>query len=161
MKLFYDYSATTIDGKSKNLSDYDSKVILVVNTASQCGFTKQYAGLQVLYTKYKDQGFEILAFPCNQFLNQEPASNTEISKFCQSKFGISFQLFSKIDVNGENAHPIFKYLSDATPGLLGSKMIKWNFTKFLINRHGMALKRFSPITEPSEMEKDILRLLEE
>jgi glutathione peroxidase len=161
IKEIYIFEAQTIDGKTKKLSDYKGKTLLIVNTASLCGFTKQYAGLQEIYEKYNSKGFEILAFPCNQFLNQEPGTNLEISNFCKTNYGVSFPIFAKVDVNGQNAHPLFQFLSEATPGLFGSKLIKWNFTKFLVDKNGVPMKRFSPMTTPAEIETEIARMLEQ
>ncbi len=158
-KNIYEFSAKTNSGKEKQLSDYKGKVILIVNTASKCGFTKQYEGLQKIYDKYKKQGFEILAFPCNQFNNQEPGSNDEISNFCKTNYGVTFQLFDKIKVNGKEAHPLFTYLSNVLPGILNMKFIKWNFTKFLVDQNGVPVKRYSPSTAPEKLEMDIQRLL--
>ena len=160
MKNIYSYSALDINGERVGLSRYKQKVILIVNTASQCGYTKQYANLQSLYEKYKDKGFTILAFPCNQFANQEPGSEKEISDFCKSNYGVTFPLFSKINVNGKNIHPLFRYLSENATGVLGSKFLKWNFTKFLINKNGEVIKRFSPSTVPEKIEPEIIQLLE-
>jgi glutathione peroxidase len=131
----------------------------VVNTASKCGFTPQYEELQKLYEEYKDQGFEILAFPCNQFANQEPGDNEEIRSFCKLNYNVTFQLFDKIDVNGKNTHPIYKYLKENVKGLLNSKDIKWNFTKFLVDKNGDVVKRFAPIKKPLSMKKDVEELL--
>jgi glutathione peroxidase len=155
----YDFSATSIDGKPVELSSFKDKVLLVVNTASQCGFTTQYQGLQALYDKYASKGVEVLGFPCNQFGAQEPGSATDIQSFCQTRFGVSFPLFEKIDVNGANAHPLFQYLTKAAPGILGTEGIKWNFTKFLIDGNGNVVKRYASATEPKDIEKDIDALL--
>ncbi|MDA3929515.1 MAG: glutathione peroxidase [Prolixibacteraceae bacterium] len=155
---FYELGAKTIQGKSVKMEDYKGKVVLIVNTASKCGFTPQSAGLEELNKKYKDQGLEILGFPCNQFGNQEPGDATEIQEGCLINYGVSFQMFEKIEVNGDNASPIFKFLKEALPGTLGKK-VKWNFTKFLIAPDGKPYKRFSPTTKPEKMEKDILKLL--
>jgi len=141
------------------MKDYKGKVLLVVNTASKCGFTPQYEELQKLYEEYKDQGFEILAFPCNQFANQEPGDNEEIRSFCKLNYNVTFQLFDKIDVNGKNTHPIYKYLKENVKGLLNSKDIKWNFTKFLVDKNGDVVKRFAPIKKPLSMKKDVEELL--
>ncbi len=157
----YEFSATTIAGKDIDLSDYRGKVLLIVNTASKCGFTPQYKGLQALYSEYKDRGLEILGFPCNQFQNQEPGSEMQIMEFCELNYGVSFPMFGKIDVNGTNAHPLFRYLTGQLPGLMGSKAIKWNFTKFLIDREGKPVKRFGPATAPEKMSKDIVALLKQ
>ncbi|MBD1223105.1 glutathione peroxidase [Virgibacillus halodenitrificans] len=154
----YDFSAKTLLGEEKSLSDYKGKVLLIVNTASECGFTPQFEGLQQLYDKYKEQGLEILGFPCNQFNNQDPGSNEEISEFCQRNYGVTFQMFSKVDVKGEQAHPLFSYLTEEAKGML-TKQIKWNFTKFLIDRNGNVIKRFAPQTKPESLEQDIEELL--
>ncbi len=148
-----------IDKKPIKLSDFKGKVLLIVNVASKCGFTPQYEGLEKLYRKYKNQGFEILAFPCNQFGNQEPGSNEEIKSFCSTKYNVTFHLFDKIEVNGANTHPLYSFLKEAKPGMLGSKDIKWNFTKFLIDRNGNVVERFAPQTAPESIEKDIQKLL--
>ncbi|MGL1958350.1 MAG: glutathione peroxidase [Colwellia sp.] len=142
------------------LSRYKGKVTLIVNTASACGLTPQYEGLQILYEKHQSQGLEILAFPCNQFKQQESGSNTEIKKFCDLNFRIKFPLFSKIEVNGENTHPLFEFLKTQAPGILGSKSIKWNFTKFLVNKEGKVIKRYAPTTKPQAIEADIEKLLQ-
>jgi len=155
---FYTHAAKSLGGKDIPLETYRGKVVLVVNTASKCGFTPQYAGLEGLYRKYKDRGFVILGFPCNQFGNQEPGTDEEIAGGCIVNYGVSFQMFSKIDVNGSDAHPLFKFLKDSLPGTFG-KMIKWNFTKFLIDRNGLPVKRYSSSTVPANLEKDIEKLL--
>jgi glutathione peroxidase len=155
----YDFSATSIEGKPVELSSFKDKVLLIVNTASQCGFTSQYQGLQALHDKYANKGVEVLGFPCNQFGAQEPGSATDIQSFCQTRFGVSFPLFEKIDVNGANAHPLFKYLTKAAPGILGTEGIKWNFTKFLVDGNGNVVKRYASATEPKDIEKDIEALL--
>ncbi|MDP7591956.1 MAG: glutathione peroxidase [Litorilituus sp.] len=155
----YQFSVNNIAGEVTELSKYKGKVLLVVNTASDCGFTPQYQGLQELYEKHQAEGFEVLAFPCNQFKNQEKGSDEQIKQFCDLRFNIKFPLFSKIDVNGENTHPLFNFIKAKAPGLLGSTSIKWNFTKFLINREGKVYKRFSPTTKPQAIEKDILKFL--
>ncbi|OAS86085.1 MULTISPECIES: glutathione peroxidase [Metabacillus] len=157
----YDFEVETIKGDKKTLKQYENKVLLIVNTASNCGFTPQYKELQALYEEYGDQGFTVLGFPCNQFMGQEPGSNSDIENFCEMNYGVSFPMYSKIDVNGENAHPLFVYLASNAPGLLGSKAIKWNFTKFLVNNKGVVIKRFSPNTNPSEIKPDIKDLLKE
>jgi len=155
----YQFSAKNNLGESVELTNYQGKVILVVNTASDCGFTPQYQGLQTLYQQHQTNGLEILAFPCNQFKQQEQGSDEEIKQFCDLNFNISFPLFSKIDVNGDNAHPLFDYLKAQAPGILGSKGIKWNFTKFLVNRDGVVVKRYAPSTKPEDIEADIIKLL--
>ncbi len=154
---FYQFSAISIQGKEVSMEDFKGKIILVVNTASKCGFTPQYAGLEDLYRKYSDAGLAILGFPCNQFGNQEPGNEKSISEACLINYGVSFPMFSKVEVNGEQAHPIFKYLKKQLSGLLGSK-IKWNFTKFLIDKHGKPVKRFAPITKPEKLEPYIEKL---
>ena len=155
----YQFAAKNIAGEETNLNDYKGKVVLIVNTASDCGFTPQYQGLQKLYEKHQEQGLEILAFPCNQFKEQEKGSNEDIKQFCDLRFNIKFPLFSKIDVNGDNTLPLYDFLKTKAPGVLGSKSIKWNFTKFLVNREGEVYKRFSPTTKPEAIEKDILKFL--
>jgi glutathione peroxidase len=155
----YQFSAKTIDGKEISLEEYKGKVVLIVNTASKCGFTPQYQELQTLYEKYHHLGFEILAFPSNQFGGQELDSEAEIKEFCSLNFGVTFPMFSKVDVKGENAIPLFKYLTEMAPGLLGSESIKWNFTKFLIKKDGTVYKRYAPNTSPLKIEKDIESLL--
>lgn len=155
---FYDYTAKKMSGKEVKMEEFKGKVLLVVNTASKCGFTPQLEGLEELYKKYKDRGFEVLGFPCNQFGKQDPGTNKEISEFCLLNYGVSFTMFEKIEVNGENAHPIYKFLKDNTKGILGSE-IKWNFTKFLIDSKGNVVDRFAPTTKPSKIEKDIEKLL--
>lgn len=147
MSSFYAFSADALDGKPVSMADYAGKVVLVVNTASQCGFTPQYAGLETLYQSYKDQGLVILGFPCNQFGGQEPGDAAAISQTCQLNYGVTFPMFAKVKVNGSEAHPFFQWLTDAAPGLLGNS-IKWNFTKFLIGRDGTVITRFAPITKP-------------
>ena len=151
----YDFQAKTIDGREIPLSNFKGKVLLIVNVASRCGFTPQYGGLQKLYDQHKSAGFEVLGFPCNQFGQQEPGKDDEIEKFCDLNYGVNFPLFSKIDVNGPQAHPVFEFLKNEKPGILGMKRIKWNFTKFLIDRNGRPLKRYSPQTAPAVIEKDI------
>jgi glutathione peroxidase len=157
----YEFEVDTIKGEKKSLKQYENRVLLIVNTASNCGFTPQYKELQDLYEEFGDQGFTVLGFPCNQFMGQEPGNNSDIENFCEINYGISFPMFSKIDVFGENAHPLFVYLASHAPGLLGSKAIKWNFTKFLVNNKGEVVKRFSPNTNPSEIKPNIEVLLKE
>lgn len=147
----YDFSAQDIHGKPIDFSVYTNKVVLIVNTASACGFTPQYAELETLYQRHQDQGFVILGFPCNQFGAQESGNNSEIAAFCETRFNITFPMFGKIDVNGENAHPLFQWLTHNAKGILGSEKIKWNFTKFLINRQGQVIKRFAPLTSPNKL----------
>lgn len=160
MTSIYDFSGIDIKGNEVPLSDYKGKVMLIVNTASKCGFTPQYKGLESLYKKYKDKGLVILGFPCNQFGKQEPGGPEEITEFCELNFGVSFPLFQKVDVNGPNAHPLYQYLKKEAPGLLGSGAIKWNFTKFLVDGSGKVLKRFAPTDTPEKIEKHIAELLD-
>lgn len=159
MTTAFDFSATTIAGKPKKLSDFKGQVLLVVNTASKCGFTPQYKGLEKLYTQYKDRGLVVLGFPSNQFGAQEPGADSEISEFCELNFGVSFPLFSKIDVNGANAHPLYQWLTSEKKGFLGTEGIKWNFTKFLIGRDGKVIERYAPTTKPEDIARDIERAL--
>lgn len=155
---FYEFTAKKIDGTEINMDKYKGKVILVVNTASKCGFTPQLEGLENLYKEYKDNDFEVLGFPCNQFGGQDPGNNKEISEFCLVNYGVTFPMFEKIEVKGENTHPIFKYLKENAKGTLGSE-IKWNFTKFLINKDGNVVKRYGSMTKPEKLKKDIETLL--
>ncbi|KAF3997390.1 glutathione peroxidase [Glaciimonas immobilis] len=157
----YDFAVERLDGTPAMLSDYRGKVVLIVNTASKCGFTPQYKGLEEIYGKYRSRGFEILGFPCNQFGSQEPGSAEEIGAFCEKNYGVNFPLFAKIDVNGNKAAPLFQYLKTAAPGLLGSEGIKWNFTKFLINKDGTVFDRYAPQTKPESLSGDIEKLLAE
>ena len=159
MGSVFEYSCTTGGGQEKSLEEYAGKVVLIVNTASKCGFTPQFAGLEALYEKYKDKGLVILGFPCNQFGKQDPGSNEEIQEFCQLNYGVSFPMFGKIEVNGSGADPLYKHLKKAAPGALGTERIKWNFTKFLVNREGEVVGRYSPTTKPEELEADIEALL--
>ncbi|MGF7152574.1 glutathione peroxidase [Novosphingobium gossypii] len=154
-----DFTATLPNGEKTSLADRVGKVVLVVNTASKCGFTPQYAGLEELWRRHRDQGFEVVAFPCNQFGGQEPGDADEIASFCDVNFGLSFPLMGKVDVNGQNADPLFDWLKAEAPGVLGSKLIKWNFTKFLIDRAGKVVRRYAPTDKPAALEKDIERLL--
>jgi glutathione peroxidase len=155
----YGFSAKTLAGKEVSLRDYAGKVILVVNTASKCGFTPQYRGLEKLYQDYQDRGLVILGFPCNQFGQQEPGTASQITEFCELNYGVTFPVFDKVDVNGPGAHPLFNFLVDEKPGLLGSKKIKWNFTKFLVNRQGEVVRRFAPLATPAAIEPYIKQLL--
>ena len=155
----YDFYAIDIHGEERPLSRYQGQVLLIVNTASACGFTPQYAGLQALHTQYATQGLTILGFPCNQFGQQEPGSADEIATFCERNFGVQFPLMAKIEVNGEGAHPLYRWLKAQAPGLLGSKAIKWNFTKFLIDRDGKVLRRYAPQDAPAKLAKDIAAAL--
>ena len=163
INTIYDFEVKDIRGKTISLSQYKGKVMLIVNTASKCGFTPQYGGLEKLYNKYKNddngKGLVILGFPSNQFMEQEPASNDEIAKFCRTNFSIAFPIFSKIDVNGDDTEPLYKYLKSQASGFLGSESIKWNFTKFLIDSDGKVIDRYSPMTKPKDIEDDIKKLL--
>lgn len=155
----YQHNVTLNNGQATTLEAYKGKVLLIVNTASKCGFTPQYEGLEALYKKHKESGLEVLGFPCDQFGHQEPGSDDDIAQFCTMNFGVTFPLFKKTEVNGPNANPLFVELKNKAPGLLGSKRIKWNFTKFLVNAEGKVLKRYAPTAKPSEIEKDIVKLL--
>ena len=155
---FYDFKARKMNGQEVKMEEYKGKVVLVVNTASKCGLTPQFEGLEELYKGYKDKGLEILGFPCNQFANQDNGSNEEIHEFCQLNYGVTFTMFEKIDVNGENAHPLYKFLRKEAKGLFSDK-IKWNFTKFLIDSHGNVIKRYAPTEKPDKIKKHIENLL--
>lgn len=159
MATIADFSAKLSNGETIDLSDKQGKVLLIVNTASKCGFTPQYAGLEQLWKKYGERGLEILAFPCNQFGGQEPGSADEIAEFCQVNYGLSFPVMAKIEVNGDGATPLYDWLKSEAPGVLGSKRIKWNFTKFLVDRGGQVVKRYAPTDKPASLEKDIEALL--
>ncbi len=156
---FFELSAKANDGSELNLSQYKGKVMLVVNTASKCGFTPQYKGLQALYQKYADKGLVVIGFPCDQFAHQEPGSDGEIAEFCQRNFGVSFPLMAKVEVNGDGAHPVFKHLRKKAPGVIGDS-IKWNFTKFLVSKDGDKVLRYAPTVEPEALESDIVKALE-
>jgi glutathione peroxidase len=155
----YEFAVTRLDGTAATLSDYHSRILLIVNVASKCGFTPQYRGLEALYRKYREAGVSVLAFPCNQFGGQEPGSTEEIQQFCSIQYEVSFPLFARIDVNGEGAHPLYHWLKTQAKGLLGTESIKWNFTKFLLDRHGHVVARFAPATTAKQIEPAILRLL--
>ncbi|MBA3858865.1 MAG: glutathione peroxidase [Cyanobacteria bacterium PR.3.49] len=155
----YEFDAKSLDGKDINLGQYKGDVLLIVNTASQCGFTPQYAGLEDLHKKFAEKGLRVLGFPCNQFGAQEPGAAPEIGSFCQKNYGVDFQMFDKVEVNGKDAHPLYKYLTSSAPGVLGTENIKWNFTKFLVDRQGKVFKRYAPNVEPKDMSKDIEQLL--
>lgn len=155
----YSHSVKTIDGKEISLSDYKGKVLLVVNVASRCGFTPQYTGLEKLYQSYHSRGFEVLGFPCNQFGAQEPGSESEIQSFCETNYRITFPMFAKIEVNGKNAHPLYQDLKQEAKGILGTEAIKWNFTKFLIDKSGKVVKRFAPTDKPEDLKASIESLL--
>lgn len=159
MAGIHDLSAQSLTGREVPLSEFAGEVTLVVNTASKCGFTPQYAGLQALYDEYKDRGFAVLGFPCNQFGAQEPGAEDEIGAFCERNYGVGFPMFAKVDVNGPDAHPVFKALKKAAPGLLGSESIKWNFTKFLVDRDGNVVERYAPTTRPEDLRPAIEKLL--
>jgi glutathione peroxidase len=155
----YDFSATDIQGTERALSEYKGKVLLIVNTASKCGFTPQFEGLETMYKELNDKGLEVLGFPCNQFAQQDKGSDSEIAGFCMKNYGVSFPMFSKIEVNGDGEHPLYKYLKSEAKGILGSKKIKWNFTKFLVNQKGDVLKRYAPTAKPEDIQKDVAALL--
>ena len=159
MASVYDFDATSLDGKSMRLGEYQGKVLLIVNTASECGFTPQFTGLEQLFEKYRERGLVVLGFPCNQFGAQEPGTAAEIGAFCQKNYGVSFPMFEKIDVNGDAAHPLYRWLKENARGLLGSERIKWNFTKFLVDRTGVVKARYAPVTKPEQLAQDIEALL--
>lgn len=159
MMSIYDIEVQTITGETQTLAPYKGNVILIVNTATKCGFAPQFKGLQKLHETYKDQGLIVLGFPCDQFANQEPGDNDEIAQACELNFGVNFPLYAKTNVNGKNAHPLFQHLTEKAPGLLGIKAIKWNFTKFIIDQNGNVVKRFAPKDDPAQMESFITKLL--
>ncbi|MDZ4811561.1 MAG: glutathione peroxidase [Pseudomonadota bacterium] len=159
MNQVHEFSARTIDGDEKPLADYDGKVMLIVNTASKCGFTPQYAGLEKLYRENHDKGLVVLGFPCDQFGHQEPGDESEIKNFCSLSYDVSFPMFAKVEVNGANAHPLYKYLTTAKKGLLGTTSIKWNFTKFLVDREGNVVERYAPTDKPESIAKDLKKYL--
>ncbi|MGN6804433.1 MAG: glutathione peroxidase [Trinickia sp.] len=159
MTSLYEFTARELGGEPVSLERYRDKVLLIVNTASECGFTPQYAGLQRLHDRYAARGFEVLGFPCNQFGKQEPGDAAQIGSFCEKQYGVAFPMFEKIDVKGPNAHPLYRYLTRQAPGVLGTRWIKWNFTKFLVDRSGRVVKRYAPATKPEELEGDIEALL--
>ncbi|GJL58561.1 MAG: glutathione peroxidase [Nitrospirales bacterium] len=159
MSTIYDITCRNMQGKDETLATRKGKVLLIVNTASKCGFTPQFQGLEDLYKKYHSQGLEILGFPCNQFGSQDPGDDEEILTFCQTNYGVTFPMFAKVDVNGPDAHPLFKHLKAEAPGVLGSETIKWNFTKFLVDQTGTVKERYAPATNPSEIEAPITALL--
>jgi len=156
----YECIVTTIDGQIETLDKYRGQVLLIVNVASKCGFTSQYAGLEALYRRYRDKGFAVLGFPCDQFGHQEPGNEGEIQSFCSLTYDVTFPLFAKIEVNGSGTHPLYTYLKKAQPGLLGSEAIKWNFTKFLVSREGQVLKRYAPTDTPEKIEYDLRKLID-
>ncbi|MDE1982601.1 MAG: glutathione peroxidase [Betaproteobacteria bacterium] len=159
MTTFHDFSARSLSGEAIDFGRYRGKLVLVVNTASACGFTPQYAGLEALYRTYRLRGFEVLGFPCNQFGGQEPGDAAQIAGFCQANFGVTFPMFEKTDVNGEQASPLFRWLTENAPGLLGTKAVKWNFTKFLVNPEGQVVRRYAPQVAPESLQADIEALL--
>ena len=155
----YDYRVTTIDGADQALADLKGQVVLVVNVASKCGFTPQYTGLEALYRKYRDRGFTVLGFPCDQFGHQEPGDEAEIRQFCSLSYDVTFPLFKKVEVNGDGAHPLWQYLKSAKPGILGTEKIKWNFTKFLVGKDGEVIKRYAPNDVPEDIDRDVAAAL--
>ena len=159
MTSFYEFTAPLLDGTPKAMADYQGKVVLIVNVASKCGYTPQYQGLEALWRKYQDKGLVILGFPCNPFGEQEPGSATDIAQFCSTTYNVSFPIFGKIDVNGDHAHPLYEYLKHAAKGVLGTESVKWNFTKFLVDRQGKVVHRFAPETTPEALEGDVAKLL--
>jgi len=159
MTVAFDFTAKTIDGVERPLSSYRGKPLLVVNVASKCGFTPQYAGLEALYRKFHDRGLEVLGFPCDQFGHQEPGDENEIKTFCATNYGVTFPMYSKVEVNGANAHPLYKWLKSEKAGVLGTEAIKWNFTKFLIDRAGNVVRRYAPTDTPEKIEKDLAAVL--
>ena len=159
MAELYDFDATALDGNEVDLGDYRGKVVLVVNVASKCGFTPQYEGLESLYRQYKDKGFEILGFPCNQFGAQEPGDAAEIANFCSTAYDVTFPMFAKVDVNGDNAHPLYKWMKGQKKGIAGTRNVKWNFTKFLVDRDGNVVERFGPQDKPEAIAKHVAALI--
>lgn len=159
MTTVYDFEATDIDGKERSLADYRGKAMLVVNTASKCGFTPQYKGLERLHRDYESKGLVVLGFPCDQFGHQEPGDEAEIKNFCSLSYDVSFPMFAKVEVNGGDAHPLYKYLKKQAKGILGTEVIKWNFTKFLIDKNGKVLRRYAPTDTPESIEKDLAAAL--
>ncbi|KKB78668.1 glutathione peroxidase [Devosia soli] len=159
MTTLSDFSLPLLGGAPQSLADYAGSVVLVVNVASQCGLTPQYAGLEELYRAYKDRGFVVLGFPCNQFAGQEPGTDAEIASFCEVNYGVTFPVFTRIDVNGDDAHPLYRWLKESAPGIFGSEAIKWNFTKFLVGRDGRVVERYAPTIEPKDIAGDIEKLL--
>lgn len=155
----FDFEARTIDGRPQSLDAYRGKVLLIVNVASRCGFTPQYEGLEAMYRKLHDRGFEILGFPCDQFGHQEPGDEAQIQQFCSTTYGVSFPMFTKIEVNGPNAHPLYQHLKQEAKGVLGTEAVKWNFTKFLVDREGRVVERYGSVDTPAKIEKDVERLL--
>jgi glutathione peroxidase len=158
-ETIYSFSAKDIKGQEVSLDDYRGKVLLIVNTASKCGFTPQFEGLQSLHEELGERGFEVLGFPCNQFMNQDPGNDEAISQFCSLNYGVSFPMFAKIEVNGDGTHPLFRFLKREAKGLMGSEKVKWNFTKFLVNREGQVVRRYAPTAKPADIRADIEKLL--
>lgn len=158
-KTLYDFTARRLNGETEELSAYRGKLVLIVNVASECGFTPQYSGIEKLWQDYRDAGFVVLAFPCNQFGAQEPGNEAEIANFCSSTYSVSFPMFAKVEVNGSATHPLYRWLKSSCPGILGSEAIKWNFTKFMVGRDGLALARYAPSVKPEELVPDIERRL--
>jgi glutathione peroxidase len=159
MSSVYDFNARTLEGDDRSLADYRGQALLIVNVASKCGFTPQYEGLEALYRKYRERGFAVLGFPCNQFGHQEPGDASAIREFCTSSYDVTFPMFAKIDVNGEQAHPLYEYLKHESKGLLGTEAIKWNFTKFLVDKHGKVVERYAPTVGPESLEADVEKVL--
>src|SRR5687767_9077710 len=159
MSKVYDFSAKTIDGSEQSLGEYRGKAMLIVNVASKCGFTPQYEGLEAMYRKHRDAGFAVLGFPCDQFGHQEPGDEAEIRNFCSTSYDVSFPLFAKVEVNGSGAHPLYQHLKKEARGLLGTEGIKWNFTKFLVDRNGRVVRRYAPTDTPANIEKDLASVL--
>lgn len=159
MAAIYDFEVQNIGGNTLSMAEYQGKVLLIVNTASKCGFTPQFEGLQELYQDLNEQGLEVLGFPCNQFMSQDPGTNDSISQFCQLNYGVSFPMFAKIEVNGDDTHPLYRHLKHEASGLLGSEQVKWNFTKFLVSRTGKVLKRYPPTAKPADIRDDIVKAL--
>jgi glutathione peroxidase len=159
MTSIYDFSAEKLEGGDQSFEDYRGKVLLIVNTASKCGFTPQFEGLEHVFKEYQEQGLVVLGFPCNQFASQDPGANSEIGEFCQRNYGVSFPMFAKIDVNGNEAHPLYKFLTKEAKGILGSEAVKWNFTKFLVGKDGNVIDRYAPTTKPESMVGDIKKAL--
>ena len=158
-ETIYSFSAKDIKGQEVSMDDYRGKVLLIVNTASKCGFTPQFEGLQSLHEELGERGFEVLGFPCNQFMNQDPGNDDAISQFCSLNYGVSFPMFAKIEVNGDGTHPLFRFLKREAKGLMGSEKVKWNFTKFLVNREGQVMRRYAPTAKPADIRADIEKLL--
>ena len=158
-ETIYSFSAKDIKGQEVSMDDYRGKVLLIVNTASKCGFTPQFEGLQSLHDELGERGFEVLGFPCNQFMNQDPGNDDAISQFCSLNYGVSFPMFAKIEVNGDRTHPLFRFLKREAKGLMGSEKVKWNFTKFLVNRDGQVVRRYAPTAKPADIRADIEKLL--